>query len=201
MKSLPIAGQAHPERSERSDAQRNRVRILDAAGAIHERNGVDGLKMDAVAAHAGVGKGTVYRRFQDKAGLASALLDQRIRGVHAGMLTGPPPLGPGAPPRERLAAFVGAYSRHMLANIDLVLLAEEATPGGRLGRQVYPFWRHHVQILLVELEAPSPRFRAELVMAMLAAAQLHNWVVNQGWETDALIAHLQRGVDALATTP
>lgn len=194
MKSLPVAGQGRPKRA---DAQRNRARILDAAAAIHARDGVDALKMDAVAARAGVGKGTVYRRFQDKAGLASALLDQRIRGVHAGMLTGPPPLGPGAPPRERLAAFVDAYCRHMLANIDLVLLAEDATQGGRLGRQVYPFWRHHVQILLAEAGSPAPRFRAESIMATLAAAQLHDWAVDQGWETDALIRRLQEAVDDL----
>lgn len=194
MKSLPVAGQARPERA---DAQRNRARVIDAAATIHALEGVDGLKMDAVAARAGVGKGTVYRRFHDKAGLASALLDQRIRGVHAGMLTGPPPLGPGAPPRERLAAFVDAYCRHMLDNIDLVLLAEDATRGGRLGRQVYPFWRHHVQILLAEAGSRAPRFRAESIMATLAAAQLHDWSVNQGWETDALIGRLQEAVDDL----
>lgn len=197
MRSLPLAGHGAPERS---DAQRNRARVLEAAAAIHEREGADGLKMDAVAALAGVGKGTVYRRFTDKAGLASALLDQRVRRMHAGMLTGPPPLGPGAPPRERLAAFIDAYCRHMLANIDLVLVTEASSPRGRLDRPSYPFWRHHVQILLTEAGAPTPRFRAEAVMAMIAAGQLHDWSVAQGWDADDIVAHLQSAVDVLATT-
>jgi AcrR family transcriptional regulator len=54
--------------------------------------------MDAVAAEAGVGKGTLFRRFGDRAGLAVALLDERERDLQAAVLSGPPPLGPGAPP-------------------------------------------------------------------------------------------------------
>lgn len=195
MRSLPLAGHGRPERA---DAQRNREAILDAAATLHARDGADGLTMDAVATLAGVGKGTVYRRFTDKAGLASALLDQRVRAMHAGMLQGPPPLGPGATPRERLAAFVDAYCRHILTNIDLVLVTESSSPRGRLDRPSYPFWRHHVQILLAAAGTPSPRFRAEAVMAMLAAAQLRDWTHEQGRTADDVVTRLQAAVDALA---
>ena len=54
--------------------------------------------MDQVAAAAGVGKGTLFRRFGDKSGLAAALLDARERVLQEAVLFGPPPLGPGAPP-------------------------------------------------------------------------------------------------------
>lgn len=116
------------------------------------------------------------------------------------MLQGPAPIGPGGAPRQRLAAFVDAYIRHMIENIDLVLLAERTTPGGRLGRQVYPFWRRHVEILLSEIGTSETRFRAESIMAVLAAAQLHHWKVAQGWNTEFLVAAAQCAVDRLATT-
>src|ERR1700726_2677170 len=62
--------------------------------------------MQAVATAAGVGKGTVFHRFGDRDGLTQALLDDYMRDFQDAFLHGPPPLGPGAPPDERLAAFV-----------------------------------------------------------------------------------------------
>ena len=88
--------------------------------------------MDDVAAAAGVGKGTLYRRFGDKSGLASALLDEREAQLQQEMLGGPPPLGPGAAPVERLAAFVDAYLGFVVAHLDLVAMSQTASPGARL---------------------------------------------------------------------
>src|SRR5262245_47222458 len=68
-----------PPPRERADAARNRARVLAAAAELFGRLGVDSVSMDAVAAEAGVGKGTLFRRFGDKAGLAAALLDERER--------------------------------------------------------------------------------------------------------------------------
>jgi len=64
---------------ERADAARNRAAVLNAAAELFREHGVDNVSMDAVAAAAGVGKGTLFRRFGDKAGLAVALLDERER--------------------------------------------------------------------------------------------------------------------------
>ena len=72
--------------------------------------------MDDIAAEAGVGKGTLYRRFGDKGGLAFALLDERERGFQERMVYGEAPLGPGAPATERLVAFVGGYVHLVIAN-------------------------------------------------------------------------------------
>jgi Bacterial regulatory proteins, tetR family len=60
-------GRTEPLR-ERADAARNRLRILDAAARLFAELGVDAVSLDAVAAEAGVGKGTVFRRFGDKSG-------------------------------------------------------------------------------------------------------------------------------------
>src|SRR5205814_1714189 len=83
------------------------------------------------AAAAGVGKGTLFRRFGDKAGLAVALLDERERVLQAAILSGPPPLGPEAPPTERLRAFVDAYLDYAFAHLDLIRMSERGSPGAR----------------------------------------------------------------------
>eukprot|EP01032_Pedospumella_encystans_P037883 gene37883-42908_t len=101
-RSLPLLGGPPPERS---DAARNREALLRAATDLVDHCGVEAVTMDAVAARAGVGKGTVYRRFESREGLMAALLNHSETAWQASVLSGPPPLGPGAPPMERLLAF------------------------------------------------------------------------------------------------
>lgn len=61
--------------------------------------------MDDVAAAAGVGKGTLFRRFGSRAGLMLVLLDEDEKAEQQAFLFGPAPLGPGAPPLQRLLAY------------------------------------------------------------------------------------------------
>ncbi len=140
---------------ERADAARNRRRLLDAAARLFAERGVAGVSVDDVAAAAGVGKGTVFRRFGDKSGLAVALLDERERDLQQAILTGPPPLGPGAEPADRLAAFVGAYLDYATAHLELVRLSETASPGARYRIGAYRFWHRHVQVLLAQAGVPA----------------------------------------------
>ncbi|MCK2220496.1 TetR/AcrR family transcriptional regulator [Actinomadura sp. ATCC 31491] len=140
---------ARPPR-ERADAARNREKVLAAAARLFAEHGVAAVSMDAVAAAAGVGKGTLFRRFGDKSGLAVALLDARERDLQERILTGPPPLGPGAPARERLAAFAAAYLGYLYEHLDLVRMSETASPGARYRIGAYRFWHRHVAVLLAE---------------------------------------------------
>jgi AcrR family transcriptional regulator len=73
---------AHTDRPLRRDAQRNRERILEAAAELFARKGVD-VTLDEVARCAGVGVGTVYRRFPDKEELIDALFEDRIAEIAA----------------------------------------------------------------------------------------------------------------------
>jgi AcrR family transcriptional regulator len=61
----------------RADAERNRARILAAASEVFAERGLD-VSLDDIAAHAGVGVGTVYRRFPDKDALIDALFEDKI---------------------------------------------------------------------------------------------------------------------------
>jgi AcrR family transcriptional regulator len=61
----------------RRDAERNRRRILEAAAEAFAERGL-GVTMDDIAEHAGVGVGTVYRRFPEKELLIEALFEERV---------------------------------------------------------------------------------------------------------------------------
>ena len=61
----------------RADAERNRERILAAAAEVLADRGLD-VSLDEIAAAAGVGVGTVYRRFPDKDALIDALFDEKM---------------------------------------------------------------------------------------------------------------------------
>src|SRR5436305_1925287 len=138
--------------SERADAARNRKRILEAAAQLIDEHGVERVSMDAIAAEAGVGKGTLFRRFGDRSGLVMALLDERTREFQEAVIRGEPPLGPGAPPIDRICAF----GRGMLALLEqhgeLLLAAELGARWVRGEAGVYAIYRTHLGMLVREGE-------------------------------------------------
>jgi AcrR family transcriptional regulator len=184
---------------ERADAARNRRRVLDAAAVLFAERGVDAVSMDDVVAAAGVGKGTLYRRFGDKSGLAAAVLDEKERELQAAILGGPPPLGPGAPPADRLRAFVAAYVGYVGANLDVVAASQQASAGARFRTGSHRFWQAHLVHLFQEAGAPDPQTRAELLLAGLTAEQLGWWLRSAGRPLRRLIRELQAAAGALAT--
>jgi AcrR family transcriptional regulator len=146
---------------ERADAARNRARVLAAAERLlTERRDVT---MEQIAAAAGVGKGTLYRRYPDVATIAQALLDEHERVLQERLLRGPAPLGPGAPPAERLAAFYGAMVELLERHGHLALAGE--TGARRFQTGAYRAWALHVAALLDEAGAGE---RPALVDALLA---------------------------------
>lgn len=63
--------------TERSDARRNRSRIVAAAARVFREQGVT-VPLDVVARTAEVGRGTLYRHFPDRAALLAAVLEERV---------------------------------------------------------------------------------------------------------------------------
>jgi AcrR family transcriptional regulator len=143
---LRLVGDEPPERR---DAARNREALLVAADALIDECGVDAVTMDAVAARAGVGKGTVFRRFESREGLMAAVLNRSERGFQAAIISGPPPLGPGAEPMERLLAF--GHSRIEL-NLRHRALINAAGRAHARSFAAASFTAMHVHYLLGELQ-------------------------------------------------
>ena len=164
---LPLRGA--PQR-ERADAARNRQRVLEAARDLFAKHGVANVTMEQVARAAGVGKGTVFHRFGDRAGLVMALLDEHERKLQDEFLRGAPPLGPGAPAEERLNAFVDALVDLTERYSELLYDSETARAGARFATGAYPAWHQHVTLLIAEARPDSDApVLAHLLLAPLGA--------------------------------
>ncbi len=182
-KPLPLLSEPAPERS---DAARNREALLDAAVELIERCGVASVTTDAVAEKAGVGKGTVFRRFGSREGLMASVLDHSEREWQAAVIGGPPPLGPGAPPLARLLAFGESRIRTNLLHAHLIEAA------GRAAIRNYAtisFAAMHVRYLLVELGVQGDHgYLAIALMAPMEFPILRQQVELEGMPVDGVVA-------------
>lgn len=126
--------------------------------------------MDEVAAKAGVGKGTLYRRFGDRASLLRALIEEPERDFQDALIRGVPPLGPGAPAAERLHAFGAGVLKLLETNARFVRAAEGVKPG-RFGHPVYSVYQTHVALLLREILGEGTRtdYLVDALLAPLSA--------------------------------
>jgi len=106
---------------------RNRLLLLATAREMLAEHGAEKVTMDALAERAGLGKGTVFRRFGTRAGIFHALLDDDERAFQEQVLSGPPPLGPGAEPVQRLVAYGRARTGFMLGHYDIARAALDGT--------------------------------------------------------------------------
>jgi AcrR family transcriptional regulator len=192
--ALPLAdpGQAPPERA---DAARNRARILAAAAELVAERGIARVSMDDVAKAACVGTGTLYRRFGDRAGLALALLDDHTREFQDALISGPPPLGPGAPAAERLHAFGDGYLDLVERHADILVAALPLARGVSGPDQLYAT---HLAMLLREA-APrlDPQFTALSLLAALHPSQHLHRRHALGWSLERLRDGFHALVDAL----
>ncbi|MFF4896573.1 TetR/AcrR family transcriptional regulator [Streptomyces sp. NPDC001068] len=181
-------GLAPEELCLRADAARNRARLLEAAARLIAEHGVAGVTMEAVATAAEVGKGTVFRRFGDRTGLLMALLDHSARQLQADFLGGPPPLGPGAPPVERLRAFGVAVLYRTCEQLDLQLAAQPE-PTRRYAHPSMAALRTHVTMLLRQIQPEADcELLAHTLLGYLDPALVHHLTRQRGMPTERLEA-------------
>src|SRR5215471_20158639 len=175
-----------PPRAERADAARNRRLLLATAREMIAAQGADRLTMDGLADRAGLGKGTVFRRFGTRAGIFQALLDDDEREFQEQVLSGPPPLGPGALPLDRLIA----YGR---ARIDFLIRHREIARAALDGRQRVPagsqspMSRAHIRFLLGEIRLGAAALDGPLLLylssdTLTEAAQQVSDRLGRGWK-------------------
>ena len=137
--------------AERADAARNRKHLLATAREMLAEQGADTLTMDGLAERAGLGKGTVFRRFGTRAGIFRALLDDTERAFQERVISGPPPLGPGAPPLDRLVAYGQARVDLLIEHADIAratLDGGQPVPAG----SSTPLSQLHIRVLLGQLD-------------------------------------------------
>ena len=166
-------------RPERADAARNRRAILAATEELLTRLPPAQISMEQVAAAAGVGKGTVFHRFGNRAGLMRALMQERAMALQEAVVDGPPPLGPGAPARERLLAFLDGVVEVIARNTGLLAALDHAEAVVRAPVQdpppLHALWHAHLAGLLHEAR---PDLDADM-LADLLMSSLHSDAVKR----------------------
>ncbi|MBH0122371.1 TetR/AcrR family transcriptional regulator [Rhodococcus sp. NPDC003382] len=201
MNTIPLPRADDEHTAERCDAARNRRLLLDAATLLVSERGVDAVTMEAVAARAGVGKGTVFRRFGSRGGLMQALLDHTEREFQEAFMTGPPPLGPGADPVDRLIAF--GRARIALVEVQGELLrAAEASSSNRFDAPARAVTRTHIETLLraADVGGDVPLLAHSLCASLEATLVLHQWR-NLGYSLDRLSDNWSDLVRRVAASP
>jgi polyketide synthase 12 len=153
--------------AERADAARNRLHLLTTAREMLAEQGQDRLTMDGLAQRAGLGKGTVFRRFGTRAGIFQALLDDDELTFQQGVLSGPPPLGPGASPLERLIAYGRARAGFMVGHREIARAALDGSQPVPVGHRT-PMSQVHIRVLLGQLSLDGVDL--DMLTVQLAAA-------------------------------
>jgi AcrR family transcriptional regulator len=161
----PVIWGAPP--AERADAARNRLHLLTTARQMLAEQDPDRVTMDGLAERAGLGKGTVFRRFGTRAGIFQALLDDDEKTFQQQVLSGPPPLGPGADPLDRLIAYGRARAGFMVGHRDIARAALDCSQPIPVGRRA-PMSQIHIRVLLAQL--PLGPVDLDMLATQLAAA-------------------------------
>jgi len=154
-------------RPERADAARNRALLMETARRMMAELGASNVTMDGLAERSGLGKGTVFRRFGSRAGIFRALMDDAEGALQQAVLSGEPPLGPGAPALERLIAYGVARIEFLFEHLDIAratLDGGQAVPAGSES----PLSRLHIRMLLHEIRPAVTNL--DILAAQLTAA-------------------------------
>lgn len=180
---------------ERADAARNRQAILRATEELLSTHDLSQVSMDRVAAAAGVGKGTVFHRFGNREGLMRALVESRVQALAVAMESGPPPLGPGAPPADRLSAFFDAVVELASRNVKVMAAFEQASTD-RLNSPIYLSWHAHVSGLIAEA---APSLDAHLIAHLLLGSLHSDLMLHllRSGETERLALGLRSMIETL----
>ncbi|MEV6581874.1 TetR/AcrR family transcriptional regulator [Streptomyces sp. NPDC051582] len=188
------------QRPERADAQRNREAVLAAADALFAAsNSPRSVSMDDIAAAAGVGKGTLFRRFGDRAGLIGAVIASRLEPLDRAVREARDETG--SSPRERVLKLLDASLRFKVENRHLMVAAEDAGLSSPYRAGHYGWWHG---TLRAELEqVPNVRdadFTAHALLAAIRADLVTHLIEEQRMTPEGLRSSLAAYVDNVLGT-
>lgn len=187
-----ILSEHHPARA---DAVKNRLLLLDTARRLFAAHGVDAVSMSAIAEAAGVGKGTLYRHFDNKTELCQALLDHDQRALQAETLRR---LRDDPDPLANLRWFLQAAIAFVGRNGELLCSGAGGEVLPPLEHPAHYWWRQTIRGLLDRLQAPGDRdYAADLLYVMLDARTIAYQRRIQGYSLERITAGLIAALDHL----
>ncbi|MGW4512081.1 TetR/AcrR family transcriptional regulator [Streptomyces sp. NPDC004393] len=180
------------ERKPRSDAVRNRASLLAAAEELFALSArPEDVTMADVAAAAGVGKGSLFRAFGDRTGLIRALYAARLEPVERAVAEGPAPLGPSAPPAERVPAVLDALLCFKLDHRHLALALEATGSDSPYQAEHYDRWHGLLRSALERIPGlQDGDFTAHALLAAVRADLVEHLVGTRGMGREELRSRL-----------
>lgn len=175
----------HPSRS---DAVKNRALLLETARALFSEQGVEAVSMSAIAEAAGVGKGTLYRNFENKAELCHALLDQDMRELQERALLY---MRQQFDARATLSWFLAEVARFVIRNSDLLMV----NPGLMLAHPAHLWWRQTIRGLLTRAGAQGDiDYLADILYVMLDVQVIRFQRAGSGYTPERIIDGLHQAL-------
>lgn len=205
-------GEDRPQRKERRDAAANRQQILAAARELFAVQGVDATSMEDIGRAAGVGKGTLYRRYAHKGELCEALLNEDIAHFYAraeailSQAEGQPS------PLAQLDRLLGEYVAMVRLHIPLLAAIQDSATGPRrksfYQSPLYRWLHERIAGLLAAAMAAGEAitidelFAADAILAAVAPPLLRFQQDERGFSTERILG-AARGlfIDALRKRP
>ncbi|MFE3558894.1 TetR/AcrR family transcriptional regulator [Streptomyces sp. NPDC059193] len=183
------------QRTERADALRNREAVLAAADALFAASSSpQSVSMDEIAAAAGVGKGTLFRRFGDRAGLIGAVIASRLEPLHQAVREAQDAAG--SSPRQRVLNLLDTSLRFKIENRNLMSAAEDAGLSSPYQAEHYGWWHAILRTALEEMPAVHDAdFTAHALLAAIRADLVAHLIDEQGMDPDGLRASLAAYID------
>jgi AcrR family transcriptional regulator len=156
-------------REERRDAAGSRRKVLEAARGLFKSRGVDGVSMHEIGRVAGVGQGTLYRRYKHKGALCSALLAEQIEDFYEE--TWERVEAEGRLALERLGWFLDRLAGFNDRNADLLGAIRDAADGGRrveMYRNPFYGWLRATVVALLRRAEERGEVRSDLDLECVA---------------------------------
>jgi AcrR family transcriptional regulator len=199
--------QSPAEKAERSDAAANRKRILKVAEKLFAKHGVANINMADIAKAAGVGQGTLYRRFANKSELGLALMDSQMADFQNSVIAQLNEMAKARRPKlQQLEWFLDALVNFNARHMPLLCVVQRDLPTLPRGRPAPWIWQHMtVRGLLQSAVSAGEVSAADLdvpVLANFLLAPLHpdNFRLARevdGFDLARISAGLQRVVGLL----
>ncbi|MFG1607817.1 TetR/AcrR family transcriptional regulator [Actinoplanes sp. NPDC049265] len=180
----------------RADKARNQEAVLAAAGRLFDAAAEpDEVSMDAVAAEAGVGKGTIFRGFGDRRALITALYHQRITAEFAG---GPPsPSGTAATGAADALELLLRTWRFKQRNRVLALALEREGFGSPYQNEGYEWLHTQLTTLISGVRgAASADFLAHALLAAVRSDLVEHVRGQRGMDPEAGLRALVNAIFA-----
>ncbi|MFD9407947.1 TetR/AcrR family transcriptional regulator [Streptomyces sp. NPDC059989] len=183
------------QRPERADALRNREAVLAAADALFAASSSPhGVSMDDIAAAAGVGKGTLFRRFGDRAGLIGAVIASRLEPLRQAVQEAQDAAG--SSPRQRVLDLLDASLRFKIENRRLMSAAEDAGLSSPYQAEHYGWWHETLRTALGQVPGVHDAdFTAHALLAAIRADLVAHLIDDRKMTPEGLRSSLAAHID------